>query len=438
MDWEVAEKIDLKQAFNSTDIDIPFYVRQPPGHEVKGHEHKVYRLKKSLPGGKQMSRNLHLALRKIMIEKLGFKAILSDGCVYRWDSLENPKLFLIAVIWVDDCFFFGNTRETRDKIERVCEMLRECEYSVHRLGDITSSSVLGCKVSRDRTARTSTIDVQEYIEDFLKNTKNENGVSYWLSGETQPTPCNPKSEILHKGMCASDSSEKDRSIKYSYLSRVMTLMYISLVARPDISYAVSVAARYSDNPGPRHIEWLDHIIKYLRGSSSLKLTYGPGDGPLRLRIFSDTSWIDDKDNRHTTMGRAIFLGNSLVDWKSKLIRRVMTSTNHAEFYGMNESAKDAEFFRLFSGEIRIKEVADKVEILGDNAKALSLAKGLLSHSDNRYYDLCLFYQRELFDLGRIYYTYVKGQVNVADYLTKGILIRSVETNHKVRSLLGLR
>ena len=105
---------------------------------------------------------------------------------------------------------------------------------------------------------------------------------------------------------------------------------------------------------------------------------------------------------------------------------------------MNESAKDAEFFRLFSGEIRIKKVAEKVEILGDNAKALSLAKGLLSHSDNRYYDLCLFYQRELFDLGRLYYTYVKGGVNVADYLTKGILIRSVEINHKVRSLLGLR
>jgi len=179
-------------------------------------------------------------------------------------------------------------------------------------------------------------------------------------------------------------------------------------------------------------------MKYLRGSRALKLTYSPGEGEPKVRIFSDTSWIDDKDNRHTTMGRAVFIGECLVDWRSKLIRRIMTSTNHAEFYGMNESAKDAEFFRLFSGEIKIGGVADKVEILGDNAKALSLAKGLLSHSDNRYYDLCLFYQRELYDLGRIFYTYVKGVVNVADYFTKGILIKSVDTNHKVRSLLGLR
>jgi len=90
----------------------------------------------------------------------------------------------------------------------------------------------------------------------------------------------------------------------------------------------------------------------------------------------------------------------------------MTSTNHAEFYGMNEAAKDGEFYRIFSGEIGIAGVAEKVEILGDNAKALSLAQGLLSHSDNRYYDLCLFYQRELhvYELGRIYYIYLKGEV----------------------------
>ena len=115
----------------------------------------------------------------------------------------------------------------------------------------------------------------------------------------------------------------------------------------------------------------------------------------------------------------------------------MTSTNHAEFYGMNESAKDAEFFRLFSTEIGMPEVASCVEILGDNAKALSLAQGQMSHSDNRYYDLCLYYQRELFDLKRIYYSYVKGEVNVADYFTKGIIMRSVEINHRLRRLLGM-
>ena len=188
---------------------------------------------------------------------------------------------------------------------------------------------------------------------------------------------------------------------------------------------------------------MERIFRYLRGTSNLKLTYSIDISKhtiddVRLKIFSDTSWLDEKEHRYTTMGRAVFLGDCLIDWKSKLIKRVMTSTNHAEFYGMNESAKDAEFFRIFSGEIGIKNVADRVEILGDNAKALSLAQGTLSHSDNRYYDLCLFYQRELFDLKRIFYTFVKGVVNVADYFTKGILFRSLDANHKLRAMLGLR
>ena len=178
-DWEVAEKVDLKQAFNSTPIDIPFFVRQPPGHEMPGKESLVYRLKKSLPGGKQMSRNLHLALRKLLIEKASFRPILSDGCVYRWTDTHNTSIFIILVVWVDDCFFFGSTSETREKVNSVCELLSQNEYAVHRLGDITSSPVLGCRVQRNRTTRTSTIDVQEYIENFLKSTKDEQGKYYW-------------------------------------------------------------------------------------------------------------------------------------------------------------------------------------------------------------------------------------------------------------------
>ena len=442
-DWEVGEKVDLKQAFNSTPIDISILVKQPPGHEIKGLEHKVYKLNKSLPGGKQMSRNLHLALRKLLIEKAGFRSILTDGCVYRWDDPDDLDNFLILVIWVDDCFFFGKSVKGKEKIDSVCELLRRSEYNVHRLGEITQSSVLGCRVLRDRASRTTTIDLVDSIEDLLRSYKDSSGVSYWDSEITAPTPCDPKSQIPSSSMNADNDEEKKVAAEYNYLSRIMSLMYISLVARPDISYAVGVAARYSSSPGKAHIEWVERIFRYLRGTSNLKLTYSIDISKhtiddVRLKIFSDTSWLDEKEHRYTTMGRAVFLGDCLIDWKSKLIKRVMTSTNHAEFYGMNESAKDAEFFRIFSGEIGIKNVADRVEILGDNAKALSLAQGTLSHSDNRYYDLCLFYQRELFDLKRIFYTFVKGVVNVADYFTKGILFRSLDANHKVRAMLGLR
>ena len=167
-------------------------------------------------------------------------------------------------------------------------------------------------------------------------------------------------------MNASTNEEKQKAIKYSYLSRIMTLMYASLVARPDIAYAVSVAARFSENPGPKHILWVEHIIRYLRGTSRLKLTYSARPATeVKLHIFSDTSWLDEKEHRYTTMGRAIFVGECLVDWKSKLIRRIMTSTNHAEFYGMNEAAKDGEFYRIFSGEIGIAGVAEKVYMYRD-------------------------------------------------------------------------
>ena len=150
---------------------------------------------------------------------------------------------------------------------------------------------------------------------------------------------------------ASSASEEADAARYNYLSKVMTLMWAAMMARPDISYAVGVAARFVQNPGPRHIKWVDHIFYYLNGTKDLVLIYDGNVSAeqlrnLKFRIFSDTSWIDELDDRHTTMGRAVFLGKCLIDWKSKLIRRIMTSTYHAEFYGLNESDKDAEFYRI--------------------------------------------------------------------------------------------
>ena len=63
-DWDLAEKRDLKQAYNSTPLQEEMYVEQPVGHQKTGKENWVYRLHKSLPGGKQCGRNLHITLRK--------------------------------------------------------------------------------------------------------------------------------------------------------------------------------------------------------------------------------------------------------------------------------------------------------------------------------------------------------------------------------------
>lgn len=51
-----AYQMDVKSTFLNGFIEEEVYAKQPPSYEVKGHEDKVYILKKSLYGLKQTPR----------------------------------------------------------------------------------------------------------------------------------------------------------------------------------------------------------------------------------------------------------------------------------------------------------------------------------------------------------------------------------------------
>ena len=272
------------------------------------------------------------------------------------------------------------------RIAHFVEALKVNKYAVHRLGDISQTDVLGVRVIRNRKTRTTTLDLEDYITAFLKATHTEGGTFYWDCKERRDTPSDPKRPIpkTRKDENASCTSSIDLSqnigSKFNYLSRVMTLMYPSLICRPDISFAVTAAARSSSDPSLQSIDWLHHLCLYLNGTRTLKLVYKAGNGNPKIQMFTDASWIDDLVNRHTSMGRAVFLANSLIDWKCQKISRIMTSTNHAEFYASNEAVKDAVFFNILGTELGLPTLAECVMIHGDNENALQLSKGRVTAS----------------------------------------------------------
>ena len=46
-----------------------------------------------------------------------------------------------------------------------------------------------------------------------------------------------------------------------------------------IMYALNVLSRYGNNPGPRHIEFLKHLLKYCKYSKMNRLMFHTHDGP---------------------------------------------------------------------------------------------------------------------------------------------------------------
>ena len=72
-------------------------------------------------------------------------------------------------------------------------------------------------------------------------------------------------------------------------------MYAMLCTRPDIAYAVGVVSR---NLRRQHWEAVTWIMRYLRGTSNLKLTFGSGKQV--LVGYTDSDMVGDVDNKKFT------------------------------------------------------------------------------------------------------------------------------------------
>ena len=58
------------------------------------------------------------------------------------------------------------------------------------------------------------------------------------------------------------------------------------------------------------------ILRYLRGTQFRTLMF-PSSSSLELRAYSDANWDSDIYDRKSTTGYCVFLGDSLISWKSK-------------------------------------------------------------------------------------------------------------------------
>ncbi|KAJ9544142.1 LOW QUALITY PROTEIN: hypothetical protein OSB04_023849 [Centaurea solstitialis] len=111
-----------------------------------------------------------------------------------------------------------------------------------------------------------------------------------------------------------------------YRTIVSSLVYL-MVTRPDIAHAVHVSVCYYSYY--RSLGAVLRILRYLRGTHFQSLLF-PSTSSLKLSAYSDASWDSYPIDRKSTIGFCIFLGDSLISWKSKKHDVVSRSSTEAE------------------------------------------------------------------------------------------------------------
>ena len=157
-------QLDVKTTFLNGDLKKEIYMDQPDGFQRKGQEGKVCRLKKSLYGLKQSSRQWYLKFHQAILD-IGYEMNPLDHCVYVWRDKE--KLALLS-IYVDDILLASNSPD----------MMKETKFclgSKFEMKDMGPTNyVLGIRISRGRDSKLIYLDQENYLEKVLKRFKMEN------------------------------------------------------------------------------------------------------------------------------------------------------------------------------------------------------------------------------------------------------------------------
>ncbi|KAL0341475.1 UNVERIFIED_CONTAM: Retrovirus-related Pol polyprotein from transposon RE1 [Sesamum calycinum] len=117
-----------------------------------------------------------------------------------------------------------------------------------------------------------------------------------------------------------------------YRRLVGRLLYLGFT-RPDISFAVQQLSQFLQHPRSSHWDAALHVLHYLRGTSSLGLFFSSCNS-LQPSVFTNASWASCPDSRRSITGFRIFLGSTLVSWKTKKQATVSRSSAEAEYHSM--------------------------------------------------------------------------------------------------------
>ena len=412
--------LDVSSAYLHSDLAEVIYVRQPIGFEVPNSDGMACLCHKALYGLRQSGRAWYFEFKSTLLA-IGFTIVVSDPCVY-YRSKDGQHTAIVT--HVDDCQGLSSSTKERDAVHH--ELAKRYKYTVKP--DPSRFLILGILVEKlaDGSRKLS---MPHYIDDLLNR--------FQLS-DSPPlsTPLNTNVELsVDKVSTHTNSDVETDSVARSpsYAAAVGGLMWPACTVRPDISFAVQLVARFTNNPTKEHWTAVIRILRYLKGTRTRGLVYSPSTAT-SLAGFCDADWAGDVDKRKSTSGYCFLLNGTAISWTSKRQSTVALSSAEAEYLALGTAVQEALWLHSFTSELHILR-NPTIPIFCDNTAAIALANNPIFHGRSKHIDIRHHFIRSHLQEQHFSLSHIPGNENPADIFTKGL---PRPAHEKLCLLLGLR
>lgn len=283
-------QFDIVTAFLNGDMGDTVYTRQVTGFVHSTHPNCVWLLNKSLYGTRQAARRWQQHFNKTAA-KFNLVPSPSDSAVY---VCKDDLGLLILHLHFDDSMVFASS----------AEVMAQFKSFIHGEYDLKwtnkPSLYLGIRITTSDDGSLIGINQSQYIESTLERFAMVN--------------CKPvKSPLPHRTILnPGTSDEVSAAVDLPYQSLVGSLGWIASTTRPDISYAVSQLGRFNSAWTTSHWVAAEHVLRYLKGSQTLSITYSGGS--LIPQAYSDSDFSQCPTTRRSVSVLVVVLGGGIVSW----------------------------------------------------------------------------------------------------------------------------
>jgi hypothetical protein len=166
-----------------------------------------------------------------------------------------------------------------------------------------------------------------------------------------------------------------------YRRLVGCLIYLTITP-PDIMYSVHVLSWFMHAPHKPHMDAALRVLRYLKGAPGQGLFFSSQNG-MSLRAFCDSDWAGCPMTRRSTTSYCVFLGSSLVSWRTKRQKTMLLSSAEAEYRAMIGTCCELSWLRSLLKDLQI--LHPKPTLLHcDNKAALHIAANPIFHENQTY------------------------------------------------------
>ena len=204
----------------------------------------------------------------------------------------------------------------------------------------------------------------------------------------------------------------------TYQKIIGSLVYISTITRPDITFAVHHLSTFLSNPQNIHLIAAKRILRYLKGTINHTIIINKCDlNVFNIQIYNDADFGGDSATGKSTSGTIVTFNNNPISWKSDKQKCVTISTMESELVAMTQAMKETLWLLNICEELSIKH--STVTIFKDNQSTIKfLENDSTYHPRTKHINIKYHFIKEQIKKYNINIEYSPTNDMLADFLTK--------------------